>query len=59
MLILKISTCTDIVIDIASWGNFDIGIDIDNEIQEILLLILNPNIDIEQLCLQTHANTKQ
>ena len=42
--ILKISTCIDIVIDIASWRNFDIGIDIDIEkdIQEILLLILKP-----------------
>ena len=38
------STCIDIGIDIASWENFDIGIDIDikKEIQEILLLILKP-----------------
>ena len=44
ILILKISTCIDIGIDIASWRNFDIGIDIDieKEIQEILLLILKP-----------------
>ena len=41
ILILKISTRIDIGIDIASWENFDIGIDIDieKEIQEILLFL--------------------
>ena len=40
ILILKISTCINIGIDIASWENFDIGIDIDivKEIQDTLEL---------------------